>query len=929
MKKIVFLLAMGLLLLYCRPVDNPVIPSVSTGTVTDITTTTATCSGNVKADGGAAITARGVCWCTSENPTTSNFKTTENFAPKTKATDGAGLGSYIGNITGLSPNTTYYVRAYATNSVGTAYGEQRTFTTNEEQTPLSVTTGEVINITATTADCSGNVNSDGGNSIIARGVCWNTSHSPTILDSKTSNGTGLGSYTGNLTDLSPNTTYYVRAYVMNSEAIAYGEQKAFTTNQGMPSVVTGEVTNMTATTAICDGNVTADGGSSVTARGVCWSTSENPTTSNSKTTDGTGLGTYTSNITGLSHSTTYYVRAYATNSVGTAYGEQKTFTTNHEMPTVVTGEVTNITTTTAICDGNVTTDGGSAIIARGICWSTTENPTTSNTKTTNDTGLGTYTGNITGLSPNTTYYVRAYATNSQGTAYGDGKSFTTLFTDFEYSSFTDSRDDKVYITVTIGDQVWMAENLAYLPSVVGRARESYTDPYYYVYGYDGTSVTTAKATANYQTYGVLYNWPAAMASCPQGWHLPTDAEWTTLTTNLGGESVAGGKMKEVGTNHWEVPNEGATNESGFAALPGGCVNKSFYDIGYGGYFWSSAYDTSGGWYRSIINNNTTVARNRENMSFGFSVRCVQGHTLPIVNTGDVTNITESTANYSGYVISDGGTAVTARGVCWSTSENPTTSNSKTTDGTGLGAYTSNLTGLSPNTTYYVRTYATNSEGTAYGEQKSFRTYDTFTDSRDGHVYYSVTIGSQVWMAENLAYLPAVIPPSSGSYVEPYYYVYGYESANVSAAKATTNYNTYGVLYNWPAAMTACPEGWHLPSDAEWKQLEMYLGMTQEQADDTSWRGGTNNEAGKMREAGTAHWDSPNEDSTNESGFTALPGGYRNPSGFYMIGSRGRWWGSTENGTDSACSRSLDMGRNDVSRGFEDKDNGLSVRCVRD
>ena len=409
---------------------------------------------------------------------------------------------------------------------------------------------------------------------------------------------------------------------------------------GVLSVTTGTVTNITTTTATCSGNVTSDGGSSVTARGVCWSTSQNPTTSNSKTTNGTGVGSYTSNITGLSPNTTYYVRAYATNSEGTAYGEQKTFSTNAQQatPSVTTGDITNITTTTASCSGNVTSDGGAAIIASGVCWSTSENPTTSNSKTTNGTGLGTYTSNITGLSPNTTYYVRAYATNSQGTAYGEQRTFRTLTaSDIEYGSFTDSRDGIVYKTVTIGEQVWMAENLAYLPSVVGPATESYTAPYYYVYGYDGTSVATAKATTNYQTYGVLYNWPAALSACPPGWHLPSDAEWKQLEMYLGITSAQadatgwrgtaeGGKLKEEGTTHWDSPNTGATNSSGFTALPGGyrLLHGPFNFIGSDGNWWSSTqHGTDNAWYRYLSYDNSTVDRDYDNKAYGFSVRCLR------------------------------------------------------------------------------------------------------------------------------------------------------------------------------------------------------------------------------------------------------------------------------------------------------------------
>ncbi len=195
----------------------------------------------------------------------------------------------------------------------------------------------------------------------------------------------------------------------------------------LPTVTTSAVSNTTSSTATCGGNVTNDGNATVTARGVCWSTSHNPTVSNSHTTDGSGTGSFTSSITGLSQNTTYYVRAYATNSVGTAYGEERTFTTSASvsLPTVTTSSVSSITSSTATCGGNVTNDGNATVTARGVCWSTSHNPTVSNSHTTDGSGTGSFTSSITGLSANTTYYVRAYATNSAGTAYGEELTFTT------------------------------------------------------------------------------------------------------------------------------------------------------------------------------------------------------------------------------------------------------------------------------------------------------------------------------------------------------------------------------------------------------------------------------------------------------------------------------------------------------------------------
>jgi uncharacterized protein (TIGR02145 family) len=192
--------------------------------------------------------------------------------------------------------------------------------------------------------------------------------------------------------------------------------------------------------------------------------------------------------------------------------------------------------------------------------------------------------------------------------------------------FNDPRDGKIYTTVQIGTQCWMKENLAYLPGVVGPATGSTTDPYYYVYGYDGTSVSVAKETSNYRTYGVLYNWQASLIVCPTGWHTPTDAEWTTLTNYLGSAEFAGLALKETGTVHWMAPNTGVTNSSGFTALPGGRRNTegSFELITNGGYWWTSTeYSTTDAWKYSMYYNNGGVDRYFENKSYGFSVRCLK------------------------------------------------------------------------------------------------------------------------------------------------------------------------------------------------------------------------------------------------------------------------------------------------------------------
>lgn len=297
----------------------------------------------------------------------------------------------------------------------------------EGPVPPTVQTTAVQVIAANTAASGGNITAIGGSAVISRGVCWSTLQLPTVADPHTTDGRGPGEYTSQMTGLSVNTVYYVRAYATNSIGTAYGEQFEFRTADGLPTLRTDSVTSIAATTATCGGEVLADGGFAVTARGVCWSTATQPTISNNHTTDSLGLGTFASQIIGLVPGTTYYVRAYATNVVGTAYGEQRTFTTLSGLPTVLTAAVdTNaITATTATLGGTVSADGGFACTARGICYGTQPAPTIANAHTTDGSDTGTFTSQLAGLQSGVTYYARAYATNAIGTVYGEEVVFET------------------------------------------------------------------------------------------------------------------------------------------------------------------------------------------------------------------------------------------------------------------------------------------------------------------------------------------------------------------------------------------------------------------------------------------------------------------------------------------------------------------------
>ena len=381
-----------------------------------IAANTASISAEVLTDGGASITDRGVVYGTSKSPTVSNSKVTNQ----------GGIGAYTCNLTDLNRATTYYVRAYATNSNGTVYSEEISFTT--DKTIPVVSTEAAKSITALSAIVGGKIKDNGGAYVTECGVVYSTSQNPTTADNKVKSEELSDEYTCELVDLQVVTTYYARAYAVNEKGIAYGEEIRFTTLSSSATLGKPSASSITANTASISAEVLTDGGASITDRGVVYGTSKSPTVSNSKVTNQGGIGAYTCNLTDLYRATTYYVRAYATNSNGTVYSEEISFTTDAILPTLTTTEATNVFNTSAIVGGNITDDGGASITERGVVCSTLQNPTTSHNKVNNGIGSGTYTCSLTGLQVGTLYYARAYAINEKGIVYGNEVSFTTMAT---------------------------------------------------------------------------------------------------------------------------------------------------------------------------------------------------------------------------------------------------------------------------------------------------------------------------------------------------------------------------------------------------------------------------------------------------------------------------------------------------------------------
>ena len=546
-------------------------------------------------------------------------------------------------------------------------------------------------------------------------------------------------------------------------------------------------------------------------------------------------------------------------------------------------------------------------------------------------------------------------------------------------------DGNVYQTVEIGQQCWLKENLRtthYADGTEIPLGTSSSDDTPYRYAPNGNS-------GNVQNYGYLYNWAAVMHGaatsndnpsgvqgiCPTGWHVPSSTEFSQLFNFVGNQSqyLCGDNNSQIGkalaSNQKWVSTTAypcsigcdltANNATGFAAMPAGrFYNTGYYDLEIGAYFFFTA--PSAYYCMSAFSQQVQMNQQPGNAC---SVRCLLDNSwvdnntavIPVVSTVSLSDIYSSTASCEGFVTASGGTEVTARGICWSTSPSPSVDDSHTIDGTGTGRFTSAMTGLLPATTYYVRTYTTNSVGTAYGEERSFTTYPAdscgglIVTDYDGNAYHTVPIGQQCWLRENMRTTHftdgSVIALGSGSSTTtPYCYApNGYDS----------EVPTYGYLYNWVAAMhgatstTAnpsgvqgvCPTGWHVPSTAEWYQLANYVSSQNDYL-----CGGDSSQIAKALASTKAWYYSDNDcaignapTANNATSFSALPAGHYT-NGADRFAEYAFFWTATQPQDSfnakfavllyNDASFSGNLGNTGVNFGLT-LSSGASVRCLRD
>jgi hypothetical protein len=791
--------------------------------------TSATAGGTVSGSGGSSLTACGVVWSTASIPASTDISTITN---KTNDVATTTIGTaFTSSITGLTANTKYFARAYATNSTGTTYGQEITFySASGVAAPTVVTTGATVSA-ATTATFAAEITGTGTTEITANGFVWATTTAPTTANSKVvSTLAKSGVFTGNLTSLVAGTTYYVRAYVTNLSGTFYGNEIILDAR-----LSTTAAASVTANSATLAGNILALGGSTLTAAGVVMGTATAPTLANTVytlATAPTATGVYTMpSVTGLTAATKYFVRAYATTASGTIYGNEVNFSTADVtpavLPTLTTNAVATASTTSIITGGTISSNGNGSITTSGVVWSTASGATVTaatNAKTTDGpTGgvTGTFNSTITApalplvgsMAPGSTYYIRAYATNAAGTAYGNEVTFNypasipTLSTTAVSSITTTSATIGGTITanngsaITASGLVWSLGSVTTTPTLANTVITSASPDainvpfsaaltgltpgtvYYYRpyatnaagtnYGTATIITTTANPVLNNLTTAAVTNITESSASSGANVATavaPLDVQTLTETGLVWGTATA---PTTALTTKFTTSSPALGDFTGnLTGLTGATV---YYVRSYAIY--------SDGAATPVL---TTIYGNE----LSFTTSTAASPVVPSLTTFSpvtVTSLYEATTG--GTITSTGGSPITGKGLVWSTSPIP--------DGADITTYTTKTLSLNTSTTtiffqgantYYLRAYATNSAGTGYGNQVVFNVQPTANSTAVDLASITNTGASVSTNINN---------PNSGATITEYGFVYGTAASpttantkvgNVAANTASTTLN---------------------------------------------------------------------------------------------------------------------------------------------
>jgi hypothetical protein len=723
---------------------NKVGPSIDSTVVTQITQTGATLKSTLFESGGSDVLTLGFCFSTNPNPTIA-----ESFV----TTNPINEGDFEILVSDLKPSTKYYIRSFASNVIGLTYGAEVSFiTANIPATIAQINTKSITSISQTSAMSGGVIISDGRSTILSKGTCYSLFSNPTITDSITNDGAGSATYISALKNLKPNTKYYVRAYAINAIGTAYGNELNFTTNSiqvVLPTITTKAASQITKNSIKTGSFITSDGNGLITSKGICYSKSSMPTILDSVVLCGTGSVSFDTAIYSLTTNTKYFIRAFAINSAGTVYGNEVEATTLVDlvMPQISTSAINNITFTSASSGGYGINAGGGTISSKGICYATTSNPTTANSIINAGNGSIDFISNLNGLNSGTKYYLRAFAVNELGMAYGNEISFTTN----AYSApivTTASATNITQTTSTVGGNVssdggktitsrGICYGLQSNPTITDSVKSSglglgsfsvglaklIVDTVYYYRAYAINDIGISYGTEmSFRTKKYI---SAVVSTDSVSQILNNTAKFSGSIIDNGGTQITSNGFIYSTVSPVTVNNstliQCPTNSESFSLQLSN--NTLFSNTDY----YLKAFAT---------NNNGLVIAYGNEIHFKTS-----NFSSPTVTTSVLlADVKYDTAKVTGNVTNDGGSVVYSRGICYSLTPNPNLSNSFVISGSGTGLYSTFLTSLVTNKTYYARAFATNAIGTSYGGEISFTTTNVVPGNfyQGGRVAYIFT-----------------------------------------------------------------------------------------------------------------------------------------------------------------------------------------------
>jgi uncharacterized protein (TIGR02145 family) len=656
----------------------------------------------------------------------------------------------------------------------------------------------------------------------------------------------------------------------------------------LPTISSQTVSVLSSSSAFGGGNITADGGSAVTQRGVCWNISPNPTIANNLTYDGSGMGNFNSTILPLTPNTTYYLRAYATNANGTSYGNQISFVTNTannsgSLPTISSDNIDFYKYFGLFSGGNITNDGGLAVTARGICWATGTTPNINYNRTNDGAGVGNFISRLDNLLPNTQYFVRAYATNDAGTAYGNSFAFNT--SDFP-ELFTDTFKSITYCLLPFNGGTRVGINTV-----------KYTQPIYDI-GFNDVKIRFPKhiSSSGYSEYGIVWS----------------------KTIN---PKISGNKKSIVEELIVQLP----VNECGFSVING-------VRLYYPKYILDSSITISN-LEKGVEYFVRFYAKNSKGTIYSknYNFNTLSG--IPSVKINKINYITAKTANIPFEITSTNGSVINKIDVLISQNKNTGFVNDELSDNPPINQLIDwYLTQLKPSTKYYFKIFFETNMGTYYSSVDSFTTVSEFMYQAgqgvtfNGHNYKTIILGNgQEWFKENLK-------TSIYSNGDPILKINNLTDWNSTSNGAwvyynndSSNNNSIGKLYNYYSiteSRNICPIGWHIPTQNDWDNLLSFINPSIDKNCSDCWIGA---QAIQLKIDNSSFWSNINY-ANNESGFSALPGGLINETGFSSI--ENGIFGTSTYDTDKYTIYLLRNDNLNIARILGDKKVGSSIRCIK-